>query len=335
MTDFINIRNLYFSYAKNKVLQDVSIALSQGEIGSLLGSSGCGKSTLLKLIAGFLKPAAGEVQLEKQVISTSRKVLEPEKRQIGLVFQEYSLFPHLTVYENICFGLKKPYPQAHLDKIIAMVGLKDQLQQYPNQISGGQMQRTALARALAPMPKIILFDEAFSSLDTSLRLSLQKEVRDILKTFSICGIFVTHDLEEAYRVSDKIGILYQGKMLQWGSPSQLYQTPADLSVAKFLSPGLEAKVKEGNIVFHNYAIPLEMDIPQNTTLFIRPQDIILDKNSSYETTLVSTCFHGLYQELSLDLGTPFTIQANLGKQYSPGNKIPFTLKQENILQFKA
>ena len=104
MTDFINIRKLHFSYAKNKVLQDVSIALSQGEIGSLLGSSGCGKSTLLKLIAGFLKPAAGEIQLEKQVISTSRKVLEPEKRQIGLVFQEYSLFPHLTVYENICFG---------------------------------------------------------------------------------------------------------------------------------------------------------------------------------------------------------------------------------------
>lgn len=219
------------------VAQDVSFELRQGEIGCLLGESGCGKTTILRSIAGFEPLEAGHISLDGQIISTTTQVLPPEQRQVGMMFQDYALFPHLTVGENIAFGLRKrprPQRQKRVDEMLKLVGLKAYEDRYPHELSGGQQQRVALARALAPEPQLLLLDEPFSNLDVDTREKLAFELRDILKQTGHTALLVTHNHDEAFALADQIGIMAHGKLQQWATPAQVYEHPANEYVSRML-----------------------------------------------------------------------------------------------------
>ena len=233
-----------FDKAAAAAVSDVGFELHQGELLGLLGPSGCGKTTLLRIMAGFERPQSGEITLSGQRVCESRVWVPPEKRQVGVVFQDYALFPHLSVFENVTFGLKQlcrkgklPRKQIYelASESIRLVGLLGMEKRYPHELSGGQQQRVALARALAPRPPLILMDEPFSNLDVQVRLRLRQEVRDILKNVGASGIFVTHDQEEALAIADKVAVMHQGKLVQLDAPEDIYQKPASRFVAEFVT----------------------------------------------------------------------------------------------------
>ncbi|EDX83918.1 TOBE domain family [Synechococcus sp. PCC 7335] len=225
-------------------VNQASFELNQGELLGLLGPSGCGKTTLLRLIAGFEHPNAGEIVLGQQQVCGTRMRLPPERRNVGIVFQDYALFPHLNVVDNVAFGLKQLWRQGLLLKkeirsqaiaAIELVGLAGMEKRFPHELSGGQQQRVALARALAPRPPVILLDEPFSNLDVQVRLYLRQEVRDILKRVGASGIFVTHDQEEALAIADKVAVMHQGRLVQVDTPEGIYQRPASKFIAAFVT----------------------------------------------------------------------------------------------------
>jgi iron(III) transport system ATP-binding protein len=234
-----------FPGTKAPVLRDISLELHQGELLSLLGASGCGKTTLLRLIAGFEQSQTGTITLSGQVVAGSGRWLPSERRDIGMVFQDYALFPHLTVAENIAFGLRKSrrkrsgYPKPEMRKMvleaIAQVGLTGLEHRYPHELSGGQQQRVALARALAPQPALILLDEPLSNLDVQVRIRLRQEIREILKATGTAAVFVTHDQEEALSISDRIAVMNAGQIEQLDTPEALYQVPTTRFVAEFVT----------------------------------------------------------------------------------------------------
>jgi iron(III) transport system ATP-binding protein len=241
VSTLLNVKQISCRYDDNVIIPELSFSVKQGQIASLLGPSGCGKTTALRAIAGFEPIYSGEIELAGNVLSTANDTLVPEKRKVGMVFQDYALFPHLTVKDNIAFGIQDNDKTERSDKIadlLDMIKLKDYASYYPHQLSGGQQQRVALARALAPNPVILLMDEPFSNLDTELRRSLSLEVRDILKQNRITAILVTHDQTEAFTVADEIGVLDNGVLQQWGDPESLRQHPANNFVANFM--GLKA-----------------------------------------------------------------------------------------------
>jgi iron(III) transport system ATP-binding protein len=219
-------------------LDQVSFSLQPGEILSILGPSGCGKTTLLRAIAGFERPQSGEIRIAGRVVNDERTFLPPEQRQVGVVFQDYALFPHLTVAENAIFGLKSWTPlkaQSRVTEVLELVKLNDFSRRYPHELSGGQQQRVALARALANRPKILLLDEPLSNLDVQVRGHLRSEIREILKLAGMSAIFVTHDREEAMFVADRVAVMQAGKLEQFGTPEEIYQHPASRFVAEFVA----------------------------------------------------------------------------------------------------
>ncbi len=239
-----------FDQAGVPAVNRVSFDLHRGDLLGLLGPSGCGKTTLLRLMAGFERPDAGglldtgEIELSGQRVCGQGVWMPPERRQVGVVFQDYALFPHLCVLENVAFGLKQlcrrgklPKPQIRTlaDEAIQLVGLSGMAKRYPHELSGGQQQRVALARALAPRPPLILLDEPFSNLDVQVRLRLRQEVRDILKNVGASGIFVTHDQEEALAIADRVAVMQDGRLVQLDTPERIYQCPSSRFVAEFVT----------------------------------------------------------------------------------------------------
>lgn len=240
MSSLLDVRSLSCGYQNQVIVSALNFSVNQGEIACLLGPSGCGKTTVLRAVAGFSPVFAGEIRLEDQPISSADFTLVPEKRGMGMVFQDYALFPHLTVGENIRFGLGKNgdiNPTQRIAEMLDLVRLPDLSKRYPHELSGGQQQRVALARALAPEPKLLLMDEPFSNLDTDLRQQLSLEVKDILKQQKIAAIVVTHDQQEAFAIGDKVGILADGQLQQWGTPQELYHYPVNSMVASFVGKG--------------------------------------------------------------------------------------------------
>lgn len=218
-------------------VKDVSFSLKQGDIGCLLGASGCGKTTVLRAIAGFEPLKAGTISLTGRVLSSSNEMVPPEQRHVGMMFQDYALFPHLTVEKNISFGLRRLDRVAQQKRVIDMlglVGLSTLGQRYPHELSGGQQQRVALARALAPEPDLLLLDEPFSNLDVDTRERLAFELRDILKQTGHTALLVTHNHDEAFALADQIGVMSQGVLLQWASPSALHESPVNNVVVDIL-----------------------------------------------------------------------------------------------------
>jgi iron(III) transport system ATP-binding protein len=223
-----------------RVVEALSLRLETGEIGCLLGASGCGKTTVLRAIAGFEPLRAGRIVLQGREIATANSGLPPEKRQIGMMFQDYALFPHLDAAANIAFGLRtlaKSARDARVAEMLALVGLSAHAHAFPHELSGGQQQRIALARALAPAPTLLLLDEPFSNLDVDTRVRLIDETRALLKAAGATALMVTHDQSEAFAIADRIGVMAEGRILQWDAPEALYTRPADSRVAGFIGRG--------------------------------------------------------------------------------------------------
>lgn len=233
----LKIEQLEISYASEIVLKDVNLALASGEILCLLGPSGCGKTSLLKAIAGLLNIAQGSIHIDSRLVSGDGYELLPEERDVGMIFQDYALFPHLSVADNIAFGLKgksKKYIQQQVANMLQLVKLEGLEQRYPHQISGGQQQRVAIARALAREPKLLLLDEPFSNIDAQVRHNLMKEIRSILKAQGVSAVFVTHSRDEAFVFADKIALLAEQGIAQLGSGEALYYQPKNCFVAQFM-----------------------------------------------------------------------------------------------------
>lgn len=230
-----------FGTHQTPAVTEMSLTLQPGEILGVLGPSGCGKTTLLRLIAGFEVPQSGKIAIAAYPVAGGGVWLPPEKRDIGIVFQDYALFPHLNVADNIAFGLrqKRLSKQTSIGErtreVLELVGLEGLQKRYPHELSGGQQQRVALARALAPQPSLILLDEPLSNLDVQVRLRLREEIRNILKASGISAIFVTHDQEEALSISDGVAVMRQGRLEQLGTPEEIYRHPKTRFVAEFVT----------------------------------------------------------------------------------------------------
>ncbi|WP_066802536.1 ABC transporter ATP-binding protein [Moraxella oblonga] len=281
----LTVDNLAVAFGNKTIFSDISFTLNQGDIGCLLGQSGCGKTAVLRSIMGFCQPNAGKIRLAQKELfnGTTRQAVAPHLRQVGMVFQDYALFSHLTVADNICFGIKhlaKSEQQARLDELLSLVGMGDFARRYPHELSGGQQQRVALARVFAMKPKLILLDEPFSNLDVELRASLSFEVRELLKSQNITAILVTHDQAEAFAMADKIGVMADGKLQQWDTPTRLYQFPNTKMVASFIGDG--ALIEIQNIQNGMATTAIGKIVCENTndtnasTLLIRPENVHLD-----------------------------------------------------------
>jgi len=302
MNSLVALQKVSVNLQNQLIIDEVSFAIEAGEIGCLLGPSGCGKTTLLRTIAGFENPCHGQITLADSIVATADQATAPEQRNIGMVFQDLALFPHLTVYKNIAFGLQGSSAAAvrsRVNQLLELVNMTDYAHSYPHQLSGGQQQRVALIRAMAPKPDLLLLDEPFSSQDTELRVQLAHEVREILKYDGITAILVTHDQNEAFAIADNIGVLNQGRLVQWDAAYDLYHKPADRFVADFIGEGVFVC---GNTLGKNW-IQTELgdirgELSENFSpgtlvdLLVRPDDVIHDDDNAYKGTVIARDFRG-------------------------------------------
>jgi len=315
------------------ILPGLSFELKQGEIACLLGASGCGKTTALRAIAGFLQPDSGTIELNSQVLSSQQTMVPPERRGIGMVFQDYALFPHLSVAGNVAFGLthlSATSRESTVTEMLTLVGLADKADAYPHELSGGQQQRVALARALAPKPALLLLDEPFSNLDADLRRQLSLEMKQILKRQGIAAILVTHDQQEAFTLSDKVGIIVGGTIRQWGTPADLFYHPATPEIARFLSMGalIDGRVcdeacLETELGLIEFAEPIEAQVGATVSIYLRPLDLELNDKSEASCVIEQIEFQGIHTlyHLRTDSGTQLQVAQQGMKQFDTGQRV--------------
>ncbi len=350
----LELEHIVQSYGAHRVVDDVSFRVDSGSIACLLGPSGCGKTTLLRCIAGFEPIIEGKIRVEGNPVTSSSHRLPPEKRRIGMVFQDYALFPHLTVAANIAFGLATVTAQEReirVSELLETVGLGKEGNKFPHELSGGQQQRVALARALAPRPQLILLDEPFSNLDVDLRERLSVEVRSILKSQGMTAVLVTHDQHEAFAMADEIGIMYAGKIQQWDTPYNLYHRPANRFVADFIGQGVfvKGRIIDGQCVQTELG-SIRSHLPAgctsscadcgrgcHVTVLLRPDDIIHDDSSEFRAEVLSRAFRGaefLYT-LRLDSGTELLSLVPSHHNHAIGERIGIRLDVEHVIAFRA
>ena len=301
----LELRGIQCQFGQQEVVKGVSFALLPGHIACLLGPSGCGKTTTLRAIAGLEPIVAGEILLDGNVISSASHSLPPEKRQLGMVFQEHALFPHLKVRQNIGFGLQhlpRNERPARIAHALALVRMEAFAERYPHELSGGQQQRVALARALAQRPRLILLDEPFSSLDLDLRRQLNLELQQILKQERMTAVMVTHDQTEAFGIADSVGVMKQGALVQWDSPRQVYRQPAERFVAEFTGRCAVIPASQARQLATEAGATL--DIADQQQLLLRPEAVQLTVNGPHRARLIRNEFTGshLLAELQLASG---------------------------------
>jgi iron(III) transport system ATP-binding protein len=354
---FLEVQNLHVSYANSlaEAVGGVSFGLRAGDIGVLIGPSGCGKTTLLRAVAGLERASAGSILLSNTVVSSGSVHLAPESRRIGMVFQDYALFPHMDVAHNVAFGihhLPKDQRLARVAEVLALVDLPEVAKRYPHELSGGQQQRVALARALAPKPQLLLLDEPFSNLDVDLRERLAHELRAILKKANATALFVTHDQLEAFAIGDVIGVMHEGKLHQWADAYTLYHRPATRFVADFIGHGVFSKAKvalhkEDGSVHKHVVTPLgELhDVSPEVLealpvgecdVLLRADDIVHDDNAPTKAQIVRKAFRGSEFLYTLKLKTGETVVAHVPSHHDHqlGEWIGIRAEVDHVVTFE-
>ncbi|MCH8534516.1 MAG: ABC transporter ATP-binding protein [Flavobacteriaceae bacterium] len=330
MDRILEVNNLTksFDQGKSYALKDVNFHIDRGHICAVVGESGSGKTTLIRLIAGLENPDNGEIVLNNNLVSSLKKVVQPEKRNIGMVFQEYALFPHLNVMDNVLYGLNKTKnKKERASEVIKLVGLADFEKRYPHELSGGQQQRVALARALAPNPSLLILDEPFSNLDAMMRHQLRNEVFNIIKKTGVTAIFVTHDTQDALAVADEILILQNGQLVQKDEASQLYNKPQSIYVASLF----------GNTVQLNKGLKKAFRCPlkEDCCHAIRNENITINASDCEyvtEATILKRTFLGTHWQLLLKLenGENLTVVTN---ETVLGDILKIGFNSKDVLQF--
>ncbi|WP_319496358.1 ABC transporter ATP-binding protein [uncultured Cohaesibacter sp.] len=336
------------SFDGQDVLRDISFAIKPGEVVSLLGASGAGKTTLLRIAAGIQAPTSGVLRIDDQIVAGEGAFVPPEHRNVGLMFQDYALFPHLSILKNVMFGLRDlPTRDAEVEAhgALARVGLDAYVDHYPHMLSGGQQQRVALARAIAPRPGILLMDEPFSGLDNRLRDRVRDETLAVLREIGATCVIVTHDPEEALRVSDRILLLRDGRIVQYAAPEELYFNPVDHWVARFFSDlnevdgvvrGNHAETAIGSFQTNQFAEGQEVQV------CIRQQGVKLHKaiNDGYVSALPGRIkrrmFLGeidLYEITIKDCEVPFFVRSTSGQNFVQGENIGVSFRKKDVLIF--
>jgi len=351
---FLEVLQLSVTYAgqAKSAVRHVSFGLRAGDIGVLIGPSGCGKTTLLRAVAGLEPASGGEIRLSGKVVSQAGLSLAPESRHVGMVFQDYALFPHLSVGRNVAFGinhLPRAERQRRVAEVLELVGLQGQESRFPHELSGGQQQRVALARALAPKPSLLLLDEPFSNLDVDLRERLAHEVRGILKAAHTTALFVTHDQLEAFAVGDTIGVMNQGELHQWDNAYTLYHRPASRFVAEFIGHGVftPAVIRDvaGEMVVQTplgnltdvAECPLPSAFPNGACdVLLRADDIVHDDNAPVKAQIMRKAFRGAEFLYTLRLATGDTVMALVPSHHdhSLGEWIGIRAEVDHVVTFK-
>jgi len=307
------------------VLDALSLSLPAGDIGCLLGASGCGKTTVLRAIAGFEQVRAGQIALAGQIVSSAQTCVAPELRGISMMFQDYALFPHLDAASNVGFGLARQSRAARkmrIDEMLTLVGLADRAGAYPHELSGGQQQRVALARALAPRPQLLLLDEPFSNLDIDTREHLANELRTILRQTATTTLLVTHDQTEAFAMADTIGVMDQGRILQWADARTLYRAPTDRYVADFVGRGAIVSATA-------------LGLPGHHDVLLRPDQLLPDVAGPIHADLIAVRFHGPHHLLRLRLISGEMVEADFSGAVIPeiGTRLRLRLIAPALITF--
>ncbi len=293
----VSCQNLHKSFDKQSIVRDVSFTVETGKILALLGPSGCGKTTTLRMIAGFEKLDSGRIEIDGDLVTDGKRHLPPEKRRAGIVFQDYAIFPHLSVAENVGFGLSRRERKERTEEMLTFVGLAGLGERMPHELSGGQQQRVALARALAPNPAVLLLDEPFSNLDAALREEMRYEVRRLLKKSGTTAVFVTHDQEEALFMGDEVAVMSAGKIEQLGTPEHIFHQPQTRFVAEFLG---NTDFVIGTVAADGVRTPLgllqqQVDLPLGTAVSIasRADDVEIEQDDAGNGRITSRQFIGI------------------------------------------
>lgn len=341
----LEIQDIQCHYDDNLVVDGLSFSVEKGHIAGLLGPSGCGKTTVLRAIAGFQPVSNGQIRIGDSVISRPGHSVPPERRSLGMMFQDYALFPHLSVSENITFGLKeggRAEQSKHADELLEMVGLAGYGKRYPHELSGGQQQRVALARALAPRPELLLMDEPFSSLDVELRARLTLEIRDILKEQGITAILVTHDQQEAFAMCEQVGVMHGGHILQWDTPYQLYHEPNTRFVADFIGQGRFVRgimVDSEKVDTELGEMPLHFrdDISPGSEVevLLRPDDVLHRDGSPMCAQVLNKAFQGagILYTLRLPTGSEILSLVPSHHNHAVGEHIGIIPDVEHVVVF--
>ncbi len=331
----LRLQNVTKQYGETVAVDRVSLEVTPGELLALVGPSGCGKTTLLRLIAGLEMPDEGYIEIRGRVVTGKGMFVPPEKRRVGLMFQDYALFPHMTVAENVAFGLQgwpKEARRRRVREMLSTVRLAHLADRYPHELSGGEQQRVALARALAPEPDVLLLDEPFSNLDAGLRVEVREEIRDLLRNINITTLFVTHDQEEALVMGDRVAVLNQGRLEQAGTPEDVFHQPATRFVAEFFGHTafiLGHVVPEGvetELGFLSQQVPLPPGTEVN--ILVRPDDLVVYPDEAGEARVVRRAFQGMYHVYQVALPSGRIIHALTlhTHAYAPGTRVRVELQ---------
>jgi iron(III) transport system ATP-binding protein len=337
MTSTLNIRNVAKKFGAAPILRGVSLEVPAGSTCALLGPSGCGKTTLLRMIAGLEQPDHGEISVGRRVLTDRSTAIAPEQRRIGLVFQDGALFPHLTVAENVGYGLPRSKEAGQRTaEVLGLVELEEYADRYPDELSGGQRQRVAVARALAPRPEVLLLDEPFSNLDADLRERVRHQVMELLDELRITTLFVTHDQEEAFVVGGRVAVMRRGQIIQQGSPAEIYDHPVDAWLARFVGEAnlLPAISHDGAALTRVGRIPTASAVEHGSLVMVRPE--YLQLRGGGEGVVKSVDFFGHDTAYAVEgYGETLTIRELRAPRFGVGDRVSVAYAGGTAVAFPA